>query len=55
MELENKTKLKIVLIAGASKALAHKEQNPEATEGEIIQEINNNADKILRNIDEEIF
>ena len=52
MDEENK-KLKIAVITGASKAIRYKEENPRATEQEIIQHISDNAKKILEKMDEE--
>lgn len=47
-------RLKMAIIAGASHAIKHKEENPTATRDEIIRHISKNASEILENIDEEI-
>ncbi len=48
-----KESLKMAIIAGASKALKYREKNPHATEQEVIQYVNNIADELVGNIEEE--
>ena len=51
---EEDQKLKMAAISGAAHALRYKGKNPKATEQEIIQHITENADEILKKIDEEL-
>jgi hypothetical protein len=52
MEEEIK-RLKMAVISGAAHAIRHKEKNPRATEQEIIQQVTDEAEEILKKIDEE--
>ena len=51
--MEEKKRMKMAIIAGASHAIKFKEKNPEANEETILQHITKEAGKILSNIDEE--
>jgi len=53
MEDENK-RLKMAIIAGASRAVKYKEKKPRANEQEIIQHITSSVEEILKEIDEEL-
>ncbi|MEK6926370.1 MAG: hypothetical protein AABW50_03775 [Nanoarchaeota archaeon] len=46
-------RLKMAIIAGASKALKYKEAKPSATESEIINHITRNMREILGKVDDE--
>lgn len=48
-----KESLKMAIIAGASKALKYRDRNPHASEQEIIQHVNDIADELVGNIEEE--
>jgi hypothetical protein len=52
MEDEDK-RLKMAVIAGAAQAYRYKEENPRATEQEVIQHVSDSSNEILENIDEE--
>lgn len=54
MENEDK-KLKMAVISGASRAVRFKEENPRASEGEVIQHVTDNVKKILEKIDEDLY
>ena len=43
-------KVKLALIAGASKALEYKQRNPTASEAEILQYISNKTPDIIANL-----
>lgn len=49
--MEEKKRMKMAIIAGASHALKFKEKNSEASEETILQHITKEAGKILENID----
>ena len=51
---EEKKKLKLAVIAGASRAISYKEKRPSATESEIIRDITSNMNDIIDQIDEDI-
>jgi len=51
--MERDYKLTIAVISGASHALKHKGENPRATDDEVVQHITQNAEEILKKIDEE--
>ena len=46
-------KLKIAVISGASHALSYKARNPRATDQEVLKEVTQKAETILRNMDSE--
>ena len=52
MNEENK-KLKMAIISGAAHALSYKEENPRASEEEIIRHVTREAGKILEKIDDD--
>jgi len=55
-KMEEETyKLKMAVIAGASKALKLKAENPKTTDEEIMQKITDQTKQILNEIDEEEF
>jgi hypothetical protein len=47
-------RVKMAAISGASHALKFREQNPHATEAEVLQHVSTNMDEILEKIDKEI-
>ena len=51
---EEEKRLVMAVIAGAAHGVRYKEQNPRASQEEIIQHITDNAKEILANIDEEL-
>ena len=51
--MENKKRMKMAIIAGASHAFKFREEHPEATEEQVLQYITREAGKILEGIDEE--
>lgn len=52
--MEEKNKLKMILISGAAHALKYMKENPKSTEQEVIRYITKEAENILKKIDEEI-
>lgn len=44
-------KLKIAIVSGATHALKYKEQNPNASDSEVLKHITNNAPEILKKMD----
>lgn len=52
--MDDEEKFKIALISGAAHALNYKNRNPRASEEEIIQHVTNNADEILKKMDDEL-
>ena len=48
-----KEKLKMALISGASSALKYKNQNPYATDDEILQHVNRESGSLVNKIDSE--
>lgn len=50
---DEKYKLKMAVISGASHAIRFKEKNPKALEPEVIQHVTDNVEKILEKIDEQ--
>jgi len=46
-------KVKMAIIAGASRALAHKKVEPHATDEEILQEVSRETSDIVRKLDTE--
>ena len=50
MEDEEK-RLHMAIIAGAAKAIRYKEENPRATEQEVVQHVTENSKEILKKID----
>ncbi len=50
MEEEEK-RLHMAIIAGAAKAIRYKEENPRASEQEIVQHVADNSKEILEKID----
>ncbi len=42
----------MAIIAGASKALKYRDRNPNASEQEVIQHVNDIADELVENIEE---
>jgi len=50
-----KQKLHMAVISGAAKAIRYKEENPRATESEVVQYVTDNAEKIIEKIDEPIY
>jgi len=50
----DKYKLKIAAISGASRALDYMDKNPKATKEEIIQHVTDRSDEIVDNIEDEI-
>lgn len=50
--MKNDKKLKMAIIAGASKALEHKESNSRLSDSEIIRMISKDAKKIIENLDD---
>jgi hypothetical protein len=48
---KERSKLKMAVVAGASKALKYKEVHPSASESEVINHITTNIREILDNID----
>lgn len=53
MEEEGK-RIKLAVIAGASRAIQFKEKNPRATEQEVIQHVSDNLINILEKVDREL-
>lgn len=51
--MTEKETLKMAIIAGAAKAIKYKEQNPKASESEVIGHITKNINKIIDNLDKE--
>jgi len=51
---EDDNKLKMAIISGAAHAIRYKEENPRATEQEVIQHVTEGVETILKKIDEEI-
>lgn len=49
----DKKRLKMAVIAGASHAIKFKNQHPDSSEEQAIQDITKNVDNILKNIDED--
>jgi hypothetical protein len=49
--MNQKNKLKIAMISGASYALKYKKKNPSISDEEILQQINRESDDILDKID----
>lgn len=47
---DQKKKLKIALVSGASHALKYKEKHPSASEAEIIQYVTRESEDILRKV-----
>ena len=50
---EESKKLKMAIIAGASRAIRYKEIKPRAPEQEVIQHVTDKAEEILNKIDQE--
>ena len=48
-----KYKLKMAVISGASHALKFKDENPKATTQKIMQDVTDNAEEIIKKIDED--
>ena len=53
MEFMGEHYIKRAVIAGASHALKFKGKNPRATDQEILKDVTENAEKIVRKIDED--
>lgn len=53
MSEENK-RLKMALISGASHAVRYREENPRASEQEVMQYISDLSDDLIEKLDEEI-
>lgn len=49
--MNQKKKLKMAIISGASHALKYKKQNQNATDEEVLQLVNRESEKILDKID----
>ena len=49
--MDEKKKMKMAIIAGASHAMNYKQKNPGATEEQVLQHITKEANFILENID----
>lgn len=49
--MENKKRLKIAVIAGASRALKLKAINPQESDDKILKRVSNQADEIVDNIE----
>jgi len=49
-----KKRLKMAIISGASHAARYKESHPKASEEEVISYVSKEVDKILEKIDEEL-
>ena len=49
---QDKKRLKMAIISGASHAIRFKEKSPRASEDEVIRHVTMEVDKILENIDE---
>lgn len=49
--MEEKKRIKMAVIAGASSALSYKGKKPSATESEIINHITRNINEIIEKID----
>ena len=52
--MDEEKRLKMAVISGASHAIRYREENPRATEQEVIQHITKEAQNIIDKIDEEI-
>lgn len=52
--MDKKKMLKMALISGASHALKYKRQNYHASDDEVLQQINREADEILAKLGSEI-
>jgi len=52
MNTEEKKRMKMAIIAGASNALKYKEKKPNATESEVINDIMHNINEILLKIED---
>ena len=53
--MENeKNRIKMAVISGASNAIRYKEKNPGATEEEVIKHVTKKVDEILKKIDDEL-
>ena len=50
---DERYKLKIAVISGASHAIRFKEKNPRALEQDVIRHVTDNVDEILKKIDEQ--
>ncbi|MBS3085409.1 hypothetical protein J4225_01860 [Candidatus Pacearchaeota archaeon] len=48
---EDKNRMKMGIISGASHATKYKEKNPKATEEEVIRYVTREVEKILKEID----
>jgi len=51
--MDEKKRMKMAIIAGASHAMKFKMQNPGATDEQVLQHISKEAGNILKNIDDE--
>jgi len=51
LAMEEKKRIKMAVIAGASSALSYKGKKPSATESEIINHITRNINEIIEKID----
>jgi len=49
--MEDKKMMKMAIIAGASHALKFRQENPDARDEQILQQVTKEAGKILENID----
>lgn len=50
---EEERKIRIAVIAGASRAARFKEENPNATEDQVVQHVTENVTNIISKIDTE--
>ena len=51
--MNDEEKLKIAVVAGASRALKYKNLHPRATDEEAIQHVSREEDNIIENLDKE--
>jgi len=52
--MEDKTKLKMAIIAGAAHAISYKERNSKASEQEVLRHISREINGILQELDEKL-
>jgi hypothetical protein len=52
MKTDEKKRMKMAIIAGASRALSYKEKKPSATESEVISSIIKGMNEIIAGIEE---
>ena len=52
---EDKNRMKMAIISGASNAIRYKEKNPGATEEEVIKHVTKEVEKILKEIDKYLW